>query len=365
MQEEYRAIIIEEILAQAKAQGASDIHLASGNNMMFRIHGTLVRQSENVLQSQEIENILKQLLSTEQIAEAEYAGTLDTSCTVSGFGRMRVSVFGKNGEYVLAIRILSEEIPDMQTLYIPNAVARFTDSTQGLVLVAGKSGSGKTTTVASLIAEIANRHEKKIITIENPVEYRYPHGKSMVFQMEPDGGKMSYAKALRAALRQDADVIMVGELADTETISLALSAAESGKLVFSLMHTGNAAASIERLVDVFPEYQRQQVRVQLSEVLLGIITQQLLKRQRVFGNEKMGRVPAFEVLLTNPAVRNIIREGKIYQLSSVLQSERKSGMQMMDDAIYDLYMKSFISSETAILYASDPQGMKQKVQLFS
>ncbi len=210
-----------------------------------------------------------------------------------------------------------------------------------------------------MISQIAQNYEKSIITLEDPIEYLYQHSKSMVLQREIGYDSMSYPNALRAALRQDPDVILVGEMRDIETISIAITAAETGHLVFSTLHTGNTAASIERLIEVFPPYQQQQIRVQLSSVLQGVISQQLLPKQN-----SAGRVAAFEVMLANQEIRNLIREGKCRQIPAVIQSYRKEGMIAMDDAIYDLYMKSYINSETAISFAQDPVSMRQKVQLF-
>lgn len=350
---------ITEMLAQARDRGASDIHLAADTQILFRIDGALVRMSEEKVEPVEMERIIELMLTEEQKGELEQKGESDFACSLPGLERIRVNVFRQRGAYAMALRLLSIGIPTPGSLGVPESVAELTNKKRGLVLVTGGSGSGKSTTLAALIGLIARNDTKTIITLEDPIEYLHQHGKSMVLQREIGADSTSYANALWAALREDPDVILVGEMRDPETISIAITAAETGHLVFSALHTSSTAASIDRIIEAFPPYQQQQIRMQLAEVLEGIVAQQLLPRQ----NAK-GRVAAFEVMLVNPAVRNLIREGKAYQLPAVLQASRKEGMQTMDDAIYDLYMKSCISSETAISYSQDPAGMKQKVQLF-
>lgn len=352
-------IEIIDILEEAQARGASDVHLAPRTQVMFRVDGKLVKMSEDIVPPFAVEKIIELMLTEEQMEELEQVGELDFAYSIAGFKRLRVNVFRQRGTYAMAIRLLSFEIPDPKKLGVPQSVIDLTEKKRGLVLVTGATGSGKSTTLAALIGVIAQHHEKSIITLEDPIEYLHQHGKSMVLQREIGYDSKSYANALRAALRQDPDVILVGEMRDLETISIAITAAETGHLVFSTLHTNSAAAAIDRMIDVFPPHQQQQIRVQLAGVLEGVISQQLLPRQN-----SGGRVAAFEVMLINSAIRNLIREGKNYQIPSIIQTNRKEGMLAMDDAIYDLYMKSYIDSETAISYAQDPAGMRQKVQLF-
>lgn len=352
-------IEIIDILEEAQRREASDIHLAPGTQVMFRVDGKLVRMSDESVPPYAIEKMIDPMLNEAQKEELERAGELDFAYSIPGFQRLRVNVFRQRGTYAMAIRILSFEIPEPKKLGLPQAVIDLTARKRGLVLVTGATGSGKSTTLAALIREIAENYEKSIITLEDPIEYLHQHGKSMVIQREIGYDSHSYASALRAALRQDPDVILVGEMRDIETISIAITAAETGHLVFSTLHTNSASEAIDRIIDVFPPYQQQQIRVQLAGVLKGVVAQQLLPKQN-----SSGRVAAFEVMLANPAVSNLIREGKTYQLLSMIQTNRKEGMQTMDDAIYELYMKSYIDSDTAVSYAQDPAGMKQKVQLF-
>ena len=271
---------------------------------------------------------------------------------------MRFNVFRQRGTYAVALRILSFEIPEAKRLGIPPSVVDLTNRKRGLVLVTGPTGSGKSTTLASLIHIISETYAKTIITLEDPIEYLHPHSKSIVLQREIGYDSKSYASALRAALREDPDVILVGEMRDLETISIAITAAETGHLVFSTLHTNSAAATIDRVIDVFPPHQQQQTRIQLSGVIEGIIAQQLLPQ------EGGGRVAAYEVMLATPAIRNLIREGKSFQIQSMIQTSKKLGMQAMDDAIYDLYMQNKISAEDAVSFAQEPAVMQQKVTLF-
>lgn len=349
-----------EILEQAGQRGTSDIHLAAGSEIMFRIDGVMVAMSERKVEAGEIEELTASMLTEEQQKELDQKGELDFAYAIPGYPRMRVNVFRQRGTYAMALRLLAAAVPMPKSIGVPDSVVELTAKRRGLVLVTGAAGSGKSTTLASLIGTIAQNYAKTIITLEDPIEYLYENGKSMVLQREIGCDSMSYASALRAALRQDPDVILVGGMRDLETISTAITAAETGHLVFSTLHTNSATASIDRMIDVFPPHRQQQIRARLAGVLEGVVAQQLLPRSSSMG----GRAAAFEVMLADTAVRNLIREGRTYQLPSVLQTGRREGMQSMDDAIYDLYMKSQISSDTAIAYAQDVVGMRQKVQLF-
>lgn len=349
---------IEEVLIDGNKKNASDIHLCPGSPVMFRIDGDLVPMSEETIKPYEIEEMIKPMLTNEQMIELERDGELDFAYSIAGFNRVRINVFRQRGTYAMALRILSFEIPSPKDLGVPNAIIDLTTKKRGMVLVTGATGSGKSTTLAALIGVISQKYKKTIITLEDPIEYLHKHGKSMVLQREIGYDSMSYANAVRAALRQDPDVILVGEMRDLETISIAITAAETGHLVFSTLHTNSASAAIDRMIDVFPPFQQQQIRVQLAGVLEGIVAQQLLPKQ---GG---GRVAAYEIMLATPAIRNLIREEKSFQIPSVIQTNKKLGMQTMDDAIYDLYMKSYISAETALMFAHDAAGMTQKINLF-
>lgn len=349
---------IEEILVEGNSRGASDIHLSPRCPVMFRIDGDLVPMSEELIKAFEVEEIIKPMLSEEQMVQLEREGELDFAYSIAGFSRIRVNVFRQRGTYAMALRILSFDVPNPKELGVPEAVIRLTEKKRGLVLVTGATGSGKSTTLAAMISTIAKNYKKTIITLEDPIEYLHKHGKSMVLQREIGYDSKTYASAVRAALRQDPDVILVGEMRDLETISTAITAAETGHLVFSTLHTNSASSAVDRIIDVFPPFQQQQIRVQLSGVLEAVIAQQLLPR------EGGGRVAAFEVMLASPAIRNLIREEKTFQIPSIIQTNKKAGMQTMDDAIYDLYMKSYIDAEAAVAFAHDAAGMTQKINLF-
>ena len=350
---------IEEILRLAKEIDASDIHMAPGSPLMFRINGRLIPQNEDIMKPADVDAAIKPVMTKEQLEELESVGELDFAFSIPGFSRVRVNIFSQRGTYAASLRILSYEVPSPEKLGIPASVVELTNRKRGLILVTGTAGSGKSTTLASLVEVIAERDYKNIITIEDPIEYLHSHKRSIVSQREIGVDTDNYANGVRAALRQDPDVIMIGEMHDMETFSMALAAAETGHLVFSTLHTSNTVDAIARIVDVFPPHQQQQIRVQLASVLRGIVAQQLLPRSDI-----RGRMAAFEVLLANPSVRELIRDGKNHHIPSLIQKSRKEGMQSMDNAILDAYMRSEIAMDTAISYAHDPDSMSQKVQIF-
>lgn len=350
---------MEEILQLAKEKGASDIHMAPGCLLMFRINGELVPVSEEMVLPEQIETVVHEVLDEEQLQELQKRGQIDFAYSVPGQCRTRANVFRQRGSYAIALRLLSFQIPSPESLGLPDSVVALTEKKRGLVLVTGVTGSGKSTTLASLINVIAEKYAKNIITLEDPIEYLHQHKKSIVLQREIGHDTISYAEALRGALRQDPDVILVGEMRDLETISIAVTAAETGHLVFSTLHTSSAATTIDRIIDVFPPYQQEQIRIQLANVLEGIISQQLLPLEH-----SGGRAGAFEVLLANPAVRNMIREGKTFQIPSIIQTSRKVGMQTMDDAIFELFERGEITKDTAKSFAQDMHAMAQRVECF-
>lgn len=347
---------IEMFLREGNEKGASDIHLAPGSPVMFRIDGELVPASDEKIKPFEIEEMIEPLLTEEQKAELKENGELDFAYSIAGFHRVRFNVFRQRGTYAVALRILSFEIPEAKRLGIPPSVVDLTNRKRGLVLVTGPTGSGKSTTLASLIHIISETYAKTIITLEDPIEYLHPHSKSIVLQREIGYDSKSYASALRAALREDPDVILVGEMRDLETISIAITAAETGHLVFSTLHTIGAAPTIERIVDVFPPHQQNQIRSQLASVLEAVISQQLLPTI-----DGKSRVAAFEVMLGTPAIKNLIREDKAHQIPSIMQTSKKIGMQTMDDSLFSLYLKHKIDAANAVEYAQDTGNMQQKL----
>ena len=347
---------IEEYLRRGSKLKASDIHLAPGAPVMYRIDGKMVIDEDEKLKPLEVEELLNPLLTQEQYEYLEETGEIDFAKSIFGFSRVRFNVFRQRGTYAVAMRILSFEVPDWRDLFVPEAVVKFTHLQRGLILVTGATGTGKSTTLASLIKLISQTYEKNIITIEDPIEYLHHHKQSIVNQREIGLDSLNYANALRSALREDPDVILVGEMRDYETISVAITAAETGHLVLSTLHTIGAASTVDRVIDVFPPHQQQQIRVQLSNVLESVISQQLIPRM-----DQPGRIAAFEVMHSNHAVRNLIREGKTHQLLSVMQTNRKLGMVTMDEAILQLYQEGSISKEQALVFAQDQDNMNMKL----
>ncbi len=349
---------LNEILIQSVKERASDIHLTSGRAPSYRVDGVLAPIMGERLTPQMLEDILLPLIDKRHREELEETGQTDFAYAISGVGRFRVNVFKQRGTLAAVMRSLPFNIPEPEDLGIPREVVEMTSRKRGLVLVTGPTGSGKSTTLASLIHVINRTYPYHIITLEDPIEYLHRHDKSVVNQREIGSDSTDYAQALRAALREDPDVILVGEMRDLETISTAITAAETGHLVFSTLHTIGADKTIDRIIDVFPPNQQQQVRIQLASVLECIVSQQLLKKA-----DGSGRVAALEVLFANNAVRNLIRESKTYQIPSIMQTNKRAGMQTMDDALYDLFMRKVIDADTAVTYAQEPVSMNRKVNL--
>lgn len=350
---------IQEILQQAYEMKASDIHMLPERPLMFRVNGKMTAiESENI-QAADMKKIIKELLAAGQMEELEQEGEVDTAVSIAGFSRIRVNVYKQQGTYGVALRILSSTIPQPEELNLSQSILELTKENKGLVLITGEAGNGKTTTMASLLNFIAQRDTKHIITIENPIEYLIPSGSSLVSQREIGSDTKSYAKAVKAALRQDPDVIFIGELSDVDTITEAIAAAESGHLVFSSLYTNRTEDTLHRLIDIFPTHRRQQIRVQLADVLKGVVAQQLLPR-----SDKDGRSAVFEIMLADKEIQTLLREDRIEQITSVMEKKGNAGMQTMDDAILSAYMKSRISGDTAVAYAGNTEQMKQRITIY-
>lgn len=344
------------LLREAVDLEASDLHIAVHVPPTVRLHGQLAHLDYEPLKPNDTLDLVKQVLNEKQFKRLEEVGELDLSFSNPGIGRYRVNAFRQRGSYGLAIRVVNLEIPTMESLGIPVAVKELARKQRGLILVTGPTGSGKSTSLASMINLINAERKCHILTLEDPIEYLLKHNRSIVNQREVGGDTSSFSKGLRAALREDPDVILVGEMRDLETISTAITAAETGHLVMSTLHTQGAASTIDRIIDVFPPYQQQQIRIQLAGTLQGIISQQLLPKE----NEP-GRVAAFEVMLATPAIKNMIREGKTHQIQSVLQTGSKFGMQTMDNCLLDLYKRGIISRENTMSYSFDYERMMKLI----
>lgn len=328
--------------------GASDIHITVDSYPIARVKESFVKLIEERLSKEDTLQMAREITGDKKFKILEEKGEVDLSVSIQSGNRFRVNAYKQRGNYAIAIRTIISQIPSFKTLGLPNVVASFAEKHKGLVLVTGPTGSGKSTTLASLIDIINSTQERHIITLEDPIEYVHNHKKGIVNQREIGNDTETFNSALRAALRQDPDVILVGEMRDPETVSIALTAAETGHLVFSTLHTVGSAKTIDRIVDMFPAEQQQQVRTQLSTVCEGVISQQLIKTI-----DGRNRVAALEVMVTTPAIRNLIRENKIYQIKNIIQTGSKIGMKSMDQELVNLFRQGRISKESALSRCTD------------
>jgi twitching motility protein PilT len=333
-------LTLEELLKKADEIKASDIHLTVSSPPVFRIDGELKALGSELLTNEHLDIIIDQLTTPSQQRLFQERGELDFSYSIASLGRYRVNVFRQRESLGIVIRLIPFNIKSPEELGLPPAIVNFAKLNRGLVLVTGPTGSGKSTTLASLINLINNSRSGHIITVEDPIEFLHQHRKCLVNQREIGKDTQSFGNALRAALRQDPDVILVGEMRDLETISMTITAAETGHLVFSTLHTNDAPQAIDRIIDVFPPYQQTQIRVQLASVLQGIVAQQLFP----VINRK-GRVAAYEILIATAAVKNMIREGKTHQIKNIIQTSGQQGMQSMEKAIEELVIKGLVSPQ--------------------
>lgn len=347
---------IEDILRVAKDAKASDVHLTVGIPPKMRVNGDLITMDYPKMLPNDTMEVVKEIMSEAQREKFEERGEFDMSYSIPNLGRYRINAYHQRGSAAMAFRLVGTEIPSPELLGVPSSVVELSQRKRGLVLVTGPTGSGKSTTLAAIIDKVNKTRDAHVITLEDPIEYLHQHQLSMVNQREIGLDSHSYADALRAALREDPDVILVGEMRDLETISVAITAAETGHLVLSTLHTIGAASTVDRVIDVFPPHQQQQIRIQLANVLEAVISQQLIPTA-----DGKGRVAAFEVMHANHAVRNLIREGKSHQLLSVMQTNRKLGMITMDETITQLYYTGKITRESAIEFAQDIDGMELKL----
>ena len=347
---------IEELIRQAADANASDIHLICGLPPKYRVAGRLLSMREGVLTRQDCEEFARELAGTdfERLWEV---GELDSSATIEGV-RIRINLFRQQNCLSGALRLLSDRIPELLSLGLPPTVERLTDLRRGIILVTGETGSGKSTTLAAMIDEINHRQARHIITLEDPIEYIYTPDRSIFNQREVGRDTRSYAAGLRAALREDPDIILIGEMRDLFTIETALTAAETGHLVLTTLHTGSAADSIDRIVGVFPEERQQQIRMQLSMTLRAVLAQQLLPNK-----SETGRVCACELMVVNNAIRNLIREGKTPQIANAVATSAREGAITMDNAILKLYREGKISADTAKQAAHDLDFVERNLLL--
>lgn len=345
-----------ELLERAFSLGASDLHISTGAPAIFRVNGHLVYEGER-LTTADTESFARSIMSERQWEEFTATGELDFPLSTR-FSRFRVNAYRQRGSCSAALRLIPPGIRTLAELGLPPCVSDLCALQRGLVLVTGPTGSGKSTTLAAMIDQVNSTRDCHIITLEDPIEYLHKHKKSIVNQREIGSDTVSYASGLRAVLRQDPDVILIGEMRDLESIAIALTAAETGHLVFSTLHTIGAAKTIDRIVDVFPPHQQPQVRVQLSMALQGVISQQLLPEA-----SGTGRVAAIEVMLATPAIRNLIREGKTPQINNAILTAGLNGMQTMDASLAALFKAGRISLDDCVLYCVEQENLKRHLNL--
>ena len=347
---------IIDILKTGVDNKASDIHITVGVPPKMRVNGKLVTMNFDRLMPQDTKMLAESIMNDKQKQWFEDKGEVDFSYGVPDLGRYRVNAYHQRGTVAMALRLVSTNIPEPEALGVPESVIDLYNRKRGLILVTGPTGSGKSTTLAAILDKANHNRDAHIITLEDPIEYLHRHDKCIVNQREIGLDSQNYANALRAALREDPDIILVGEMRDFETISVAITAAETGHLVLSTLHTIGAASTVDRVIDVFPPHQQEQIRTQLANVLVSVVSQQLVPTV-----DKRGRVAAFEVMHATPAIRNLIRENKTHQIATSIQTSRRLGMITMDDALVELYMKGKIDRNEALNFAQDKNTMQTKI----
>lgn len=349
---------IREILKEAVSLCASDIFIVSGTAVSYKVFGNVMPRDGETIMPSDSERMIREIFELADIKKDTdgICRELDFSFSFAGVGRFRVNVYRQRGTLAAVLRNVLFELPDSEALNIPEDILSLADSNNGIILITGAAGSGKSTTLTCMIDRINSTRQGHIVTIEDPIEFLHKHKKSIISQREIGIDTDSYADALRAALRQSPNVILLGEMRDNETMSIAMTAAETGQLVLSTLHTLGAVNTIDRIIDSFPTNQQHQIRMQLSMVLRAVISQQLLP-------DKNGTLhPVFEIMTVNSAIRTMIRDRKTHQIETIMQTSK--GMHTMDTGIFTLFSEGVISKETAVLYASNPEMMNKKIALF-
>ncbi|MBW4637772.1 MAG: type IV pilus twitching motility protein PilT [Gloeocapsa sp. UFS-A4-WI-NPMV-4B04] len=352
--------MIEDLMEQLIEMGGSDLHLSAGLPPYFRISGYLTPIGEEPLSAEQCQRLIFSMLNNTQRKTLEQNWELDCSYGVKGLARFRVNVYKDRGTYAACLRALSSKIPNFEQLGLPNVVREMSEKPRGLILVTGPTGSGKTTTLAAMIDLINRTRAEHILTVEDPIEFVYEPIKSLIHQRQLGEDTKSFANALKGALREDPDIILVGEMRDLETIALAISAAETGHLVFGTLHTSSASQTVDRMIDVFPAERQTQVRVQLSNSLIAVFSQTLVPKKNPKPNE-FGRVMAQEIMVITPAISNLIREGKTSQIYSAIQTGGKLGMQTLEKVLADMYKAGTISLEAAMSKSSKVDELQRLI----
>ena len=351
------SIDMTDLLQLVVDEGASDLHIEVGAPPIVRMSGELTPLESAILEPEDTERMVKAIASDSQIQQLQECGTADFGFGFGDQARFRVSIFKQKGHWGTVLRQIPKTLLTMEQIGLPNSIKDMLYRPRGLVLVTGPTGSGKSTTLASMLDIINQERACHIITVEDPIEFYHEHKRSIVIQREIGADTTSFAEALRRALRQDPDVILVGEMRDLETMEAAVSAAETGHLVFATLHTTGAARTVDRIVDAFPTSQQSQIRTQLASSLIAVISQVLLPR-----DDKPGRVAAFEIMVSTPSIQALIRDNKTFRITSELQTGAKFGMNTLDTHLLDLYLNNIISYTELITKAQDQDGVTQKLQ---
>lgn len=355
-------MIIEDLLKELVEDRGSDLHISNALPPVKRVDGNLVRMNYQPLNSDQVEALLFPMMSNDQRRRLEQDWELDFSYGIKGLGRFRVNFYKDKGSYAAAFRTISDKAPTLEDMGMPPIVTTIAERPRGLVLVTGPTGSGKSTTLAAMIDYINRTRAEHILTIEDPIEFVHTSKMSVIHQRELGQDTRSFANALKSALREDPDIILVGEMRDHETIALALTAAETGHLVFGTLHTSSASQTIDRIIDVFPQGQQQQIRVQLANSLVAVFAQTLIQKRLPDGTPK-GRVMAQEIMVVTPAVANLIRESKAAQIYSTIQTSSEAGMQTLEAALASLVKQKLITLEDALLKTSRPAELNRLLNL--
>ena len=349
---------VKELLQEVVSRGASDLFLVAGLPVAYRVNDIIRRKDEVKLMPDDTEMLVRQIYELAQnrsLAKFEETGDDDFAFAIPGLSRFRVNAYKQRGTMSVVVRVITFELPNYRELMIPDSIMNFMNLSKGLVLVTGPAGSGKSTTLSCIVDAINNNYEKHIITLEDPLEYLHSHKKSIISQREINVDTEGYVQALRAALRQSPDVILLGEMRDYETISTAITAAETGHLILSTLHTIGAANTIDRIIDAFPAEQQRQIAIQLSLVIKAVVSQQLVPT--VDGK----LIPAFEIMTVTPAIRNMIRENKVPQIDGIVYSSDTSEMVSMDNSLFRLVKEGKISKSTAMAYAVNSDMLSRKL----
>lgn len=347
---------LKRVLQAAFDADASDIHLVSGHKPMMRVHRVMTAMEFDVITPEDGRKILQQMVPSELVKEFDKHKDLDFSYEIEGIGRYRVNAHMQRSTLGFALRTIKTEVPPLASLGLPDVIGRLTYLPRGLVLVTGDTGSGKTTTLAAMIQTMNQRYRKHIITLEDPVEYAFESDKSVVEQRELGADMPTFASGLKHALRQDPDIVLVGEMRDLDTTALAITAAETGHLVLSTLHTVNASQTVERIIDMYPANQQNQIRAMLANTLQAVVSQTLFTRI-----DKPGMCPGVEILLCTPAVRNLIREARTFEIPNVIETSRNLGMQSLDSSIAELYFNGMIGRDDAIAQAAYPDKLEREL----